>query len=592
MMGMMPMMPPPPEKLYDVKIKRCIKSGRMKLRIVAPEDFRSDPEALLVDEEEGRFFGDVSRPTRSSLIRRFPKKKAIIEGLPAYSGSTTEENESRNRNQWRGDSQRNPSQDKIEVYECYVNVDYDGDGVNEWRQIVMAGKTGERAMLDNAEWGGMLPYTDLVPNPMPHRRRGRSLFEDMYDIERIKSVVLRMILDSGYMTLNPRQVVKNNDIVNMDALMSFGIGETIISKGDASTAVIPIVTPFVGKEAFPILEYLDMMTEKRTGVSRSTMGLDMDALQNQTATAVQANQAAAYTKIETYARNIAEAGGLKRLFKCLLRLFVENQRVPKSVKLRGQWVQMDPKGWNADMDCTINVGLGAGSRDRDLAMLTQVATKQELIISALGPYNPICNIGHLSETYRKIAEAAGLKNPELYYPEITQEQVQQLGQQAAQAPNPEAAKAQAQMQIETMKLQGAQQQAAMQMQADAQAKQVDQQMAERQAALDFQREQAADERKARIEEVQMQADIQTNELKVQADMQLAREAFEFDKQLKLIEHQAKMAEIQAQAQIREREAELKFVESERNAQMQRESHGQKLELNEQAAKAKNEQPTR
>jgi hypothetical protein len=595
MMGADPMMmggPPPPQKLYDVKIKRCIKSGRPKLRIVAPEDFRCDPEAMAVGEDDGRFFADCSRPTRSDLIRRFPKQRKQIEELPSHGSRLTnsEEKEARDRNQWKGEQNRDPSQDQIEVWEMYVNVDYDGDGVSEWRQVVMAGGTGSMVMLDHAEWGGMLPYTDIVPNPIPHRRRGRSLFEDLYDIQRIKSVVLRMIMDSGYIALNPRQVLNKSSIVNMDVAMQYGIGDSIIANGDASTAVMPLTVPFVGKDVFPILQYYDEMGEKRTGVSRSTMGLDLDALQNQTATAVNAQQSAAYTKIETYARNIAEAGGLKRLFKCLLRLLVENQRVPKMIKLRNQWVKMDPKGWNADMDCTINVGLGAGSRDRDLATLQAVAAKQELFVQALGPYNPICNVGHLSETYRKLAEASMLKNPEAYFPEIGQQQVQQMAQQAAQAPNPEAAKAQAQAQVEQMKLH-----------ANMQMAQAKQQADDRKAAMDFQREQQADERKAQIEQVQMQADIATNQQKVAAEMQIAREQFEFDKQIKLLEHQAKMAEIQANAQIKMQEAQIKqeqmreqhqmgMAQAAHSAEMGREAHDQKLEQSEAAAKAKNAKP--
>jgi hypothetical protein len=33
---------------------------------------------------------------------------------------------------------------------------------------------------------------------------------------------------------------------------------------------------------------------------------------------------------------------------------------------------MDPRSWNANMDATINIGLGTGSRDRDMAMLNQI----------------------------------------------------------------------------------------------------------------------------------------------------------------------------------------------------------------------------
>jgi hypothetical protein len=385
-------------------------------------------------------------------------------------------------------------------------------------------------------------------------------------------VLLRQTLDNLYLANNPRQAVNENAVTNKEAVVNFGLGETIWTKGDATGVIVPIVTPFVAKDTFPVLEYFDMVASKRTGVSRESMGLDPDAMQNQTATAVQAQQSSQYTKIETFARNIAECGGLKRLFKCILRLFCENQRSARTIRLRGRWVQVDPRSWDADMDVEVNVGLGAGTKDRDLAMLQGVAMKQELAVQALGtPFNPLLNVGHIFDTYRKMAETAGLKNPRQYFPEVTQDQVADIKAQMDKnpPPNPEAMQAQAQMQVEQMKLQ-----------ATMQQKQAEMQAAERQAAMDFQREQQGDERKAQIEQVQMQADIATNREKVAADIQIAREKFEFDKQLALIEHQAKMAELQMQAQQKEREAQIRESEMQQNVQMRREEHHMGLQQSE------------
>jgi hypothetical protein len=116
---------------------------------------------------------------------------------------------------------------------------------------------------------------------------------------------------------------------------------------------------------------------------------------------------------------------------------------------------MDPRGWNADMNVTINIGLGSGSKDRDLATLGGIAQKQELAIQGLQtPFNPICNVSHLFNTYRKMGETAGLKSPEQFFPEITQEQVMQMAQkqseqQQTQPPPPEVMKIQADMQLDS-----------------------------------------------------------------------------------------------------------------------------------------------
>ena len=169
----------------------------------------------------------------------------------------------------------------------------------------------------------------------------------------------------------------------------------------------------------------------------NSQGLDQDALQNQTARAVEATQSALATRKEDYAANIAQVG-LKRFFKCLLRLVVKNQDKPRTVRLRKQqWVAVDPRPWNVDMDVEINTGLGTGSRDRDLQTLNGVATKQEQVVLRLGPSNPLLGLDKLFVTYRKMAEAAGLRNAEAYFPEIDPQQLAQFAQ-SMQQPDPKA----------------------------------------------------------------------------------------------------------------------------------------------------------
>jgi len=586
MMGqMMPPAPPPPQKMYDCKVKRCLKSGRLRVEALPPEDFLLDPSATRIDEEKMRFIGDKSRVTRSDLKLRYPDKKDLIDELPAYTVAVDKggEKQARESDFWAHRMASDKASEEIEVFELYVHVDYDGDGVAEWRQVVVAGVAGEREMLANEEWGGLTPYTDCVPNPQPHRWRGRSLFDDLEDIQKIKTVLLRQTLNNLYANNNPMRIVQLSQIENPDVMINQELGGVAISKGSPEAVVKELVVPFVAKESFPVLEYFDMVAEKRTGVGRSSMALDPSVLQNQTAEAVKTTQDIKHTKIESYARNIAECGGLKRLFKCLLRLFVENQREAFGIRLNNNWVQMDPRGWNADMDCTINVGLGAGSRDRDLATLQVIAQKQEQIVATLGPQNPVCTIKDVAKTYQRMAEAAGIKNPQEFFKDVTPEAEAAFAQQQAQQPNPEVAKEQAKAQTQ-VQIEQAKGQLAMQM------KQMDMQAQERADAMQFQRDQQADQRKAEIEKIQAEADIATNREKVMMEAQLAREQFEFDKQLKLIEHQAKMEEMAAQRAMREREAEIRFAESVNNAQMQREGHGQKMELAERAAKAKEQQP--
>lgn len=526
---MLPALQPPPglPMLYDVKIKRCIKSGQIKCKNFPPEDFLIDPLATKLRGGQGRFFGDVSRMTRSEAKLKFPKKKALIDELPAYTvaaGEYGREKQARDQRFWSfRETQTDPASEEIEIVECYIQVDYDCDGVAEWRQVCLGANHGENSILSNEEVGDH-PYDSITPNPMPHRYRGRSLYDDVGDIQRVKTVVERQLLDNVYL-LNQQQLAVNASVVvNMDALTNPEIGGVVITNGPPGDAILPLVIPFQADKIMGTLQYFDQIMEKRTGVSRSTLAMDTDALQYQTATAVNQTQTSAYSKVETYARNIAECGGLKELFGRLLKLFVENQKSVKHIKVQGEFVPMDPRGWNADMNVTINIGLGSGSRDRDLATLGGIAQKQELAIQGLQtPFNPICNVSHLFNTYRKMGETAGLKNPEQFFPEITNDAVTQMAQQQSQnkQPPPEVMKIQADMQLGQQKLQNDTQMKQMEIQGKMQGDNNRAQLDQRQA-----------EQKAQIEQVQAQADIATQQRKAETEAQLARQRFDLESELK------------------------------------------------------------
>jgi hypothetical protein len=247
--------------------------------------------------------------------------------------------------------------------------------------------------------------------------------------------------------------------------------------------------------------------------------------------------------------------------------------------LRGKWVEMDPRGWNADMNCTISTGLGTGSRDRDISVLNAVAQKQELVIQHMeDPFNPILNIGHLFETYRKMAEGASLKNPEQFFPEFDEQQLQQIAQQVQQGKkSPEQQKAEAEMQIAQMKIQSEQQVAQMKMQGDQQKTMVESQADQQRDAQKAQIDQMQMQMKAEIERLQAQADIETNNRKVEADMALAQQKFEFDKQIKLLEFQMEERNSERQAQQSEREHRTKLTTMRMGAINDRAKHEMDME---------------
>jgi hypothetical protein len=289
--------------------------------------------------------------------------------------------------------------------------------------------------------------------------------------------------------------------------------------------------PYIGDKALLALQHFDNVREMRTGVSRSTMALDPEALQNQTATASQNQKDSAYSQIELIARTQAELGW-RRVFKQILKLIVKHQDRPRTIRLRDTWVEMDPRSWNASMDVTINVGLGTGSRDRDMAMLNQILNVQMAMTDRLAQggfsQQALEMVPKINMTATKLAESAGIKNPDQFYLDIKPEMLAQMQQEAANRPDPE-------MQKEQMKAQ------------------TQLQLGQQQAQLDAQ----ADQRKAQIEQVQMQADIEAQNQKTHAEMVQAQQKFEFDKQLAIMEfefeRELKMAELQMKRELQQQQ---------------------------------------
>ncbi|HEV2557299.1 MAG TPA: hypothetical protein VGU45_01610 [Microvirga sp.] len=572
-----------PVTLHDVKIKRTIKTGRLRCEALPPEEFLIERDATRLTEEHCRFAAHRSFPTRSDLIKQGYDRKTV-DALPAYTVNTDESAKTARDDltSWVNTNQVDKSVERVEIFECYVLVDYDGDGVAEWRRIVIGGRIGKdskddaRRILANDLWDDDLPFTDIVPDPVPHRWRGRSVFDETQDIQRVKTVLTRQMLDNLYLSNNPQRMALLDAIENMDEVINPTIGGVILAK--RPDALVDLAVPFVADKSFSMVEYMDAVIEKRTGVSRASAALDPEVLSNQTATAANLQASASQSKVELYARNIAETG-LKRLFKSLLKLVIKHQNDGLWIRRQGKPVKVDPAAWNADMDVSINVGLGSGRKDQEMALLQAIAMKQELILQTLGPDNPLVDLTLYRNTLAKMVEIGGARSPELYFKEVDTAAVQQMMQAMQSKPDPEMQKMQAQMQIEQMKAQ-------VKAQADAEKLQMQGQFKERELQL-----------KAEMERVQAEADMAVQRTKLAAELQLKEREFELERQQMQFEmamerqkHQQDMAfrasEHQANLnyQAQEQETALHFKSRDQDLQHDHAERSQKLKEKQTATK--------
>jgi F0F1-type ATP synthase membrane subunit b/b' len=394
------------------------------------------------------------------------------------------------------------SMQEVEVFECYIRTDKDGDGIAELRKVIYAGNE----ILDDDEID-YVPFCSVCPFPLPHKFFGHSMADRTMDLQLIKSTITRQILDNLYLTNNARIAAVDGQ-VNLDDLLTVTPGGIVRVKNP--NALNPITVPPVAGQSFPMLQYMDGIQEKRTGVSMASQGLDPNILQNTTATAVAAMQNAGAAKIELIARVFAETG-VRDMFKKILHLLCKYQDKPRVIRLRGKYVAVDPREWSNQYDITVNVGLGTGNRQEQMAMLAMVLQKQEQILGTQGVSGPLVGLAQYRSTLGRFIESAGFKDSSEFFKEVGPEVEQQMAAAAQQQqPNPQlqAVLAQVQAQIQSDQARA---------QSDIQVAQ-----AKAQADIQLQREKAAAQIQLEREKAQAQLELKVAEFQAEAQIKAAK----------------------------------------------------------------------
>jgi len=429
---------------YEVYVQRTEESGQVKIENVPPEEFLIAKSARNI--EEANFVAHRRLMTRSELVAIGYDQK-VVDDLASYNDlEFSSERIARFPNGEQPDQNNSLdfSMETVEVYECYIRIDEDDDGIAELRRIVYCGSE----ILEDEETD-YVPFHSICPIPIPHKFFGQSLADRTMDIQLQKSTITRQSLDNLYLTNNARVGYVDGQ-VNVDDLLNSTAGGVIRMKNP--NALVPLTVASTFGQAMPMLEYLDAVQAKRTGVSDSQAGLDPDVLSNVTATAVAAMMKSNSGKLELIARIFAETG-VKSLFKGILHLLGKYQDKPRVVRMRGKYVQFDPRTWANQYDVSVNVGLGSGDRDQKLAMLQMVLAKQEQIIQQYGASNPLVSIGQYRNTLAKFIESAGFKDANEFMNEITPEQNAALSQPQPPSPDAQAQVAEMLAQVEREKTQ-------------------------------------------------------------------------------------------------------------------------------------------
>lgn len=452
---------PQETSVFDVKIRRRDERGLVRLAAVAPEEFLIHPDALDIDESP--LVGLSRRERRTDLVA-LGYDRDTIWAAPDARGKDSSEEESRRRDVMDNVSDVEKALQEVEYFELYVHLDKDEDGIAELRRMVYAGGIEEKFLLEDEEWDEV-PFGDIVCERRPHQREGHSIADDGMELQTIRTTLLRQTLDNCYWVNNQQPILREGAIVNPDSVLVPTFGKPIMiaeEVQDIRTALGYTQVPFVANQSFGMLEYLDRELQDRTGITDASGGLPPDALQNVTAKASALMEQSGVGQTELMVRSIAH--GLQKVFKGLLKLTVKHQDRPRTVRLRDKWVTFDPRAWNANMDARVNTGLGAGTRERDMAAMGVVIGLQRELLGSFGPVNnPFVSPDNLYGALEKTILAAGLPSALPYLTKPTPEAIQAAVAASQNKADPEMekikakaaadqAKAQADAEIEKMKI--------------------------------------------------------------------------------------------------------------------------------------------
>jgi hypothetical protein len=412
--GEVPMMPPemmgmpapPAPASYDCTVVRTVEKGRLCVQSVPPEEFLIDRRARSIETAE--FVAHRRYVTVSDLVKMgydFDEVQDLgYETQDDFGGN--EEAFDRNPQAFTNITGRTDTSSRKVLYiEGYVYVDMDGDGIAELCRVCVAGSANKVLHWEPCDF---IPFVDFCPDPEPHTFFGMSMADVTMDIQLIKSNILRNTLDSLAQSIHPRTGVVEGQ-VNIEDVMNTEVGGIIRMR--APGMVQPFTIPFVGQQAFPMLQYMDELRENRTGISKAAAGLDANALQSSTRAAVAATISAAAQHIELICRIFAETG-MKNLFRKSMQLISKNQDAPRMVRLRNKFVPIDPRAWDANMDVIVNVAIGVGSNEEKMAFLGQVAQKQEMLMQMGGP---LADMQGYYNTLAQMMALAGYKDPTVFF---------------------------------------------------------------------------------------------------------------------------------------------------------------------------------
>lgn len=350
-----------------------------RVEVIPPEEFDISRDARSI--KDARYVSHKKEVTYSDCrYMGFTKKQ--LDGITFSSSRDNYDwspermgrNKFDNLDSFMQENSGDESQETAWLREEYFYTDLDGSG----KAVLVKAFTIDDKVL---EWEQACekPFASISPLNLPHRYYGLSLHDVLKDIQKAKSSITRSMLDNAQFMNHQRHGAVEGQ-VNLNDLLDSRPGGVVRLK--SPNALVPLQGTSLDPNTFSLLEYMDSLGEGRSGVSRNSQGLDPNVLRsNVAASTVNQVMTAAMQKRDLMARIIAETG-LTDLFYGLHGLIKRHQKDVDYVRLRENFVQVDPTAWKDRINLVVNVGLGNGGRDGQMAAYQTMTTNMQMLGAA------------------------------------------------------------------------------------------------------------------------------------------------------------------------------------------------------------------
>ena len=261
---------------HDVRLRVRIPKNRIKISGIPPENFRISKDATCI--EDASFVGIQSLMTRGEIRKQWPHIEVDFGQVSSMGVSTamiSQEEATRKmltavEAVYEGHSKAvdTETNTEVEVTECWIRVDRDGDGISELKHIILAGQT---IILE--EDVDCVDIASLVPFRIPYEFFGLSMADVIRPSTQASTAILRGFVENVYMT-NYSPKLADPNVVDFGSLQNLKPKQIIPTNGNPNQAVASLTPDTISQGTVPLLEYIQIQKEQATGLSKAAQGLN------------------------------------------------------------------------------------------------------------------------------------------------------------------------------------------------------------------------------------------------------------------------------------------------------------------------------